>query len=278
MPIIPGLMSYSYHLSFPEGKMTNERFIARADELNLKSTEWCHFPCHEPGKVAWEQVKLLDKIGRERGIENFISGFAPLLAQGSDRDYMLKMVQTQLEVSQFIGANRLRFHGMTEIELGIGVPAPLDICIDNLKRIVAAGEKAGIIIAIENHMDFRISDFRFFFNEIDSPYFKINLDTGNFLPLFENVVEFAEEFKNKIISCHFKGVRFIWKDYGAVLTSCQAKQSLVDLTAILKILVSCQHEIAVHIEVVTMKSTDEDLLVADHANFLHNFTLDTKNG
>ena len=273
MPIIPGIMSYSYHLSFPEGKITNERFMERADELNLKSVEWCHFPCHEPGKVDWEQVKLLDKIGREKGIKNSISGFAPLLAQGSDRDYMLKMAQTQLEVSKFIGADRLRFHGMAEIELGIGIQAPLEICLDNLKRVVEQAEKAGITIALENHIDFTIADFRFFFDAIDSPFLKINLDTGNFLPLFEDVIAFAEEFKDKIISCHFKGMRFTWKDYGAVLTSCKVKDSIMNLEMLLKILASCQQTIYAHVEVVAMDSQDEDRLVEDHAKFLTNFLL-----
>jgi len=271
MPIIPGLMSYSYHLSFPEGKMTPQRFMERAHELNLKSTEWCHFPCHEPGKVDWDQVKLLNKLGREMGIKNSISGFAPLLVQGEDREYMLKMVETQLEVTKFIGANRLRFHGMTERELGIGLPAPLDICLDNLKRIVELAEKSKIVIALENHIDFRIADFRYFFDRIDSPYLKINLDTGNLLPLFEDVITFAEEFNDKIVSCHFKGVRFVWKDYGAVLTSCNVSDSIVNLDKILKILVSCPQEIVAHVEVVAMESQDEDLLVEDHVRFLNEF-------
>jgi len=273
MSIIQGLMSYSYHLSFPEGKMNNEHFLERTAELNLKSTEWCHFPCHEPGKVDWEQVRLLDKLGQKNGIKNSISGFALLLAQGSDRDYMLKMVQTQLEVSKLIGANRLRFHGMTEMDLGIGVQAPCEICLDNLKRVVELAENTGITIALENHMDFRIADFRYFFDALDSPFLKINLDTGNFLPLFEDVILFANEFKDKIVSCHFKGVHFVWKDYGAILTSCKAEHSIIDLNRILEILASCSQEIAVHVEVVAMQSEDEDLLVENHVDFLKNFLL-----
>lgn len=271
MSIIPGLMSYSYHLSFPEGKMTPQRFMERVQQLNLKSTEWCHFPCHEPGKVDWDQVKLLDRLGREKGIKNSISGFAPLLAQAETRKNMLDRVRTQLEVSKFIGANRLRFHGMVEMELGIGAQAPLEICLDNLKRVVELGERTGIVIALENHMDFRIADFRYFFNKIDSPFLGINLDTGNLLPLFEDVVTFAEEFSHKIVSCHFKGVRFVWRDYGAILTGCKPKYSLIDLRTILKILASCSQEIAVHVEIVAMNSDDEDPLVADYAKFLTDF-------
>ena len=278
MPLIPGLMSYSYHLSFSKGKITPQVFMDRVEELNLKSTEWCHFPCHEPGMVDWNQVKLLDRIGREKGIMNSISGFAPLLAQGAKRDDMLDQINIQLEVSKFIGANRMRFHGMTEMELGIGEQAPLDICLDNLKRVVELGEKNNIVIALENHMDFRIADFRYFFSKIDSPFFAINLDTGNFLPLFEDVITFVEEFSDKIISCHFKGSRFIWQDYGAVLTSCRSEKSLINLKKLLILLASCTQEIATHIEVVAMNSDDEDLLVADYARFLHDFLKEYNKG
>jgi len=84
MAIRPGLMSYSYHHCFGQGAMTPEGLIARCMELGLRSLEWCHFPCHEPGAVDWEQVRTLDRLGREHGIENSVAGFAPLLAEGRD--------------------------------------------------------------------------------------------------------------------------------------------------------------------------------------------------
>ena len=126
MSIIPGLMTVSYNHSFREGKMTPERMMDRTEELGLKSTEWCHFACHEPGKVDWDQVKLLDRLGREKGIKNSVAGWAPLLAEEDRRDMLLGRAKTQLEVSKFIGADRLRFHSSVETEIGIGTPPPLD--------------------------------------------------------------------------------------------------------------------------------------------------------
>ena len=271
MAIIPGLMTYSYHLSFPEGKMTAERLMDRVEELGLRSTEWCHFPCHGPHAVDWDQVKLLDRLGRRKGIRNSIAGFGPLLAEGARREELLAMVRTQIEVSKFIGSSRLRFGGMSDIELGIGVPPPRDPCLDNLQRVVELGEKAGVVIALEDHMDFRAADFRYFFSEIDSPYLAVNLDTGNLMPLQEDAVAFAEEFADRIVSCHFKGVRYVWEDYGAVLTSGPPERSLVDLHAILGILAGQERDIPCHIEVVAMKSDDEDVLVGEYARFLRDF-------
>ena len=139
MPIIPGLMSYSYHLSWGEGRMTPERFMDRAAELGLRSTEWCHFACHSPGQVDWEQVHRLKSLADERGLRCYVSGFAPLLAEGEERQVLLGMVRTQLEVSQVIGAEQLRFDGMLNHRLRIGQPAPLDLCTENLSHIKCGG-------------------------------------------------------------------------------------------------------------------------------------------
>jgi sugar phosphate isomerase/epimerase len=271
MAIIPGLMTYSYHRSFPEGRMSAERLIARSRDLDLHSLEWCHFPCHEPGKVDWEQVRHLDGLARAQGIRSSLAGFAPLLSEGLRRDHMLAMVRTQLEVSRHIGATRMRFHGMAERELGIGVQVPRELCLENLRRVVALAEEFGVVIALENHMDFRIVDFRYFFKHISSPYLRVNLDTGNQLPLFEDTIAFAQEFADKIASCHLKGSRFVWEDFGAVLTSCPPGDSLVDLTALLDLLARTPRDIPTHIEVVAMTSDEEDALVGQYAEFIRPF-------
>ncbi|MBN1350725.1 sugar phosphate isomerase/epimerase [candidate division KSB1 bacterium] len=271
MPIMPGLMTYSYHLSFPAGKISSQGIAERAEQLGLKSLEWCHFPCHEPGKVDWQQVKLLDRLGREKGIVNAIAGFAPLLTPKDRRDSLIDSFQTQLEVSKFIGASRMRFHGMTEIALGIGPKPSLETCLDNLKRIIELAERAGIVIALENHNDFRIENFRYFFKHIQSPFLKLNLDTGNQLPLGEDVLALAREFQSEIVSCHFKAIRYVWRDYGAVLTSCNVEDSIIDLTEILNLLLASEREIKVHIEIVAMRSEEEDPFIANHSKFLREY-------
>lgn len=273
MSITPGLMSYSYHLSWSEGKMTPERFMARAAELGLQSTEWCHFACHSPGQVDWAQVYLLKRLGDEMGFKSHISGFAPLLAEEEERDILLGMVGVQLEVSKSIGAGQLRFDGMLNHRMRIGAQAPLDLCTENLKRVVELAEEAEVTIALENHTDFRTADFRHFFDEINSPRLAVTLDTGNMVPVQEDSVAFAKEFSPRIVNCHLKGVHYVFRDFGAVLTSGKPEHSIVDLQAILQVFAACEQEITVHIEVVSMDSAEEDALVGDYARFLTEFLI-----
>jgi sugar phosphate isomerase/epimerase len=216
-------------------------------------------------------VQTLTRGASARGIDCSLAGFAPLLAEGSQREKMLAMLRTQMEVSRHIGATRLRFHGMAERELGIGTPVPRERCLDNLRRVVALAEEFQVVIALENHMDFRTVDFRYFFQHISSPYLWVNLDTGNQLPLFEDTIAFAREFADRIASCHLKGCRFVWQDFGAVLTSCPPRASLVDLTALLELLARTPRNIPTHIEVVAMTSDEEDSLVRQYAEFMRAF-------
>ena len=268
MSLIPGLMSYSYTQSFEQELMTAEKLVRRVEELQLKTLEWCHFPCHEPGNVDWGQVRLLDRLAQRSGIKNSIAGFAPLLAGEQDRQQFVDMVSIQLDVSKYIGAKRMRFHGMTERTLGIGPRPDLDRCIDNLKRVLDLAHRADIVIALENHMDFTVEDFETIFEAIDSPLLAVNLDTGNLLPLHQDVLHFAERFLDHIVSCHFKGVKYVWQDDGALLTSCPAAHSIVPLDRVINILKKSRQDLPVHIEILTKNAADEDVLVQDHAVFL----------
>jgi len=271
MAIIPGLMSYSYHLSWASGAMTPRRFMHRAAELGLRTVEWCHFPCHAPGQVDWDQVHLLKGLGDELGIACQVSGFAPLLASEDERDQLEGMVATQLEVSRAIGARVLRFDGMLNSQMHIGDQAPMALCTDNLKRVVEMGQEADIAIALEDHMDFRAGDFRHFLSQIDSPYLGITLDTGNLMPVQEDAVAFAREFALRIINCHLKGVGYVFEDYGAVLTSVEPERSIVDLRVILQVFAQQPQDITVQIEVVAMEAEGEDPLVGQYAEFLTGF-------
>jgi sugar phosphate isomerase/epimerase len=218
--------------------------------------------------VDWDQVHRLKRLGDERDLACHLSGFAPLLAEGEEREVLLGMVRTQLEVSRIIGSEQLRFDGMLNRRLRIGEQAPLGLCTDNLKRVVALAEEAGVTIALEDHMDFRAADFRHFLRAIMSPRLAVTLDTGNLMPVGEDAVAFAAEFAPRIVNCHLKGVHYVFRDFGAVLTSGRPEHSIVDLQAILQTLASCAQDVTAHLEVVAMQSADEEGLVGEYARFL----------
>ena len=204
------------------------------------------------------------------GIKCRVAGFAPLLAKGKRVEEMFKMVDAQLKVSKIFEASILRFDGMLCTEIRINGPKPLSLCLNNLRRVVEMGERAGVIIALEDHMDFGLKEFKFFLSKIKSPYLKVTFDTGNILPLLEEPIEFAEELLEHIVDVHFKGIEHVFTYCGALQTGCPPEHSVVDLNAILNILSHAPQEISLHIEVMARRLEMEDELVDSYVRFLKN--------
>ncbi|MEM2240486.1 MAG: sugar phosphate isomerase/epimerase [Candidatus Bathyarchaeia archaeon] len=269
MPITTvGINSYSYHNSFQSGRITLERLLDRVEELGLESVEWCHGPWFTPDSFNESEARRIKELADEKGIKCRIAGFAPLLAEGKRVEEMLKMVEIQLKATKIFDASVLRFDGMLCTETRINGPKPLDLCLRNLKRVVGMGERAKVIIALEDHMDFGLKDFKFFLNEIGSPYLKVTFDTGNLLPLLEDPLKFAEELLEDIVDVHFKGIEHIFTHCGALQTGCPPEHSVIDLNAILNILSRAPQEVSLHIEVMARDEKMEDGLVESYVKFL----------
>jgi sugar phosphate isomerase/epimerase len=269
MPItIVGINSYSHHNSFESGRMTLERLLNRVKELGLKSVEWCHGPWFTPGSFDENEARWIKRLADEMGIKCRVAGFAPLLAEGERVKDMLKMVDIQLEATKIFEAPVLRFDGMLCTEIRINGPKPLNLCLNNLRRVVERGEKTGVVIALEDHMDFGLKEFKFFLNEIRSPYLKITFDTGNLLPLFEDPLKFAEELLEHIVDVHFKGIEHVFTHCGALQTGCPPEHSVINLDAILNVLSHASQEVSLHIEVMARDEEMEDRLVESYVKFL----------
>lgn len=263
-----GINSYSYHNSFESGRMTLERLLSKVKELGLESVEWCHGPWFTPESFNEKEARRIKRLADEMGIKCRVAGFAPLLAEGRRVEEMLRMVDVQLKATEIFEAPVLRFDGMLCTEIRINGPKPLNLCLNNLKKVVERGEKAGVVIALEDHMDFGLEDFKFFLREVGSPYFKVTFDTGNLLPLFEDPLKFAEELLEHIVDVHFKGIEHVFTHCGALQTGCLPEHSVVDLNAILNILSRAPQEISLHIEVMAKDEGVEDSLVESYVKFL----------
>ena len=56
-------------------------------------------------------------------------------------------------------------------------------CVDSIEKCLSAAEKAGVMLALENHWGLTTypDDLLAIFNSIESPWLGMNLDTGNFV-------------------------------------------------------------------------------------------------
>jgi len=268
MPLVPGLMSFSFHLAWEHGHITWPETLKKAHGHGLRSIEWCGPPFADPDSFDPDLIRSLRREADLHGIRCQVSGWAPLLAEGDERQLVDRHIEVQLESTRLFGAKVLRMGNTWDPSMRINIPRPLPVVGENLGRIVAAAERAGVVIALEDHLDFRLPDFQYILREIDSPFLQVTLDTGNLLPVQEDAVTFCDALADRIVNVHFKGVEYIWTDAGAVLTGTTPERSIVDLRAILGRLCRVPQEVTLHIEGQCMREEQEDGMLESYVSFL----------
>jgi sugar phosphate isomerase/epimerase len=85
----------------------------------------------------------------------------------------------------------------------------LDRIITNIKPVVRAAEDAGIVLAFENHLDYRAYEIVQIIEAIDSPNLRFLFDMGNTVVVIEDPVEAAKVAAPYTVLCHLKDVRVL---------------------------------------------------------------------
>jgi sugar phosphate isomerase/epimerase len=110
-----------------------------------------------------------------------------------------------------------------------------------LPPIVRAAEEAGIVLAFENHLDYRVTELLEVICAIDSPNLRLLFDTGNPFAVCEDPVEAARAAASYTVLIHVKDVRVLpWTPlspgYFACMYICPLGEGNVDLDAIISIM------------------------------------------
>ena len=74
----------------------------------------------------------------------------------------------------------------------------------HLPTLTPVAEDLGVIMAWENHMDYRVSEVAGVVDEINSPWLRITLDTSNPFPSIEDPLEGARLAARNTVAVHFK--------------------------------------------------------------------------
>jgi sugar phosphate isomerase/epimerase len=121
------------------------------------------------------------------------------------------------------------------------LPEQLRRLTRSLPPIVAAAQDAGIVLAFENHLDYRAAELLEVITAIDSPNLRFLFDTGNPFAVCEDPVEAARVAAPYTVFMHIKDVRVLpWTPlslgYFACMYACPLGEGNVDLDAILAIM------------------------------------------
>lgn len=217
--------------------------------------EWLFTRCRELGvQVAhchierWDDPRYLDKL------KSLLAAFELELIPVVGADMVCTGDQAKRGQEDAIAAiNRYRDFGevrtikfnppMTYNRFSKEIPVDEQIALitENVRPIVKAAEEAGVVLALENHYDYRASEILRVIEAVQSPSLRSLLDVGSPFAVCEEPVEAARLLAPYVVLVHVKDVRVLpWTPGSPGYHACQYPTPLgegnVDLTAILDIL------------------------------------------
>jgi sugar phosphate isomerase/epimerase len=275
-----GIDSYCYHRFFedpPPGqtrsveKRTLDDLIAKAKHLGVDglSLETVFMPALDAGFLRELKAKL-DAAGLERVLA---WGHPHGLEMGSSEDAIASL-RAHIPSALAIGANVMR---MVCGSFAFFDKEPATVSIERLtpilKELAAEAGSQGVTLAMENHGDFLAADAARLVEAVDSPYFRVTLDTGNNLRLLEDPLEVVRILVPYAVATHLKDIvatgigsprhwRTFWPSIGL-------GNGIIDLHSVLQMLQEAGYSgmLCVEIDLLPFGRT-EDQELADSIAFL----------
>jgi sugar phosphate isomerase/epimerase len=185
--------SYSYHRYFgeiypnletdPGSRLSMAGFVERAHELGVAgvSLESCFMPAPTPAEVV-ELRELLDRLGLDRV---WAWGHPGGLQSGAAPQQLADLMRHS-EIASAIGATVMR------ICCGGRRTRPADwsqhkaALLPLLREATAHAKEHGVVLAIENHIDFLADELVELVDTVDSRWLGVCLDTANNLRMLED--------------------------------------------------------------------------------------------
>jgi sugar phosphate isomerase/epimerase len=208
-----GIDSYCYHRMFgevyddqkpPPRKWTLEQFIDRAKELGVDgvSLESCFIPRFDAGYLSEVKGRLdaarLDRVfawGHPDGLE------------GGRNEKAFEDMMKSMEYARAIGADVVRVCGASLMFRNEPHGPMLEKLTRMFQKAAKQAEKMGIKIADENHIDFDSSEMLQLIQDVGSPSFGINFDTGNFMRVQDDPVEGMQKLARHTFATHVKDLK-----------------------------------------------------------------------
>ena len=208
-----GIDSYCYHRFFgevyaqqrkPEKQMTPEDFIRRAKQLGVDgvSLESCFLPRTDASYLS-ELKGLLDEFKLDRV---YAWGHPDGLEGGRNEKAYEEMVKS-IEYAKAIGAKVMRVVGAS-LQFRKEPHAPmLEKLTRMFEKAVKVAAAADVKLADENHIDFTSDEMLSLIKAVNSPYFGINFDTGNFMRVLDDPVKGMQKLAKYVFSTHLKDLK-----------------------------------------------------------------------
>lgn len=273
-----GIDSYCYHRYFgdiypdqqdPGVRWSFMDFVNRAAELDVDgvSLESCFFESLEPGYLT-EIKDALDA----KGLERVLAWGHPDGLEGGRNENAWKEMNSLIPKAQFMGADIMRIVASSLMFRFEPHGPQIDAIVKMLKESVKIAEDCGVIIALENHIDYTSEEIYQILERVGSDALKVNFDTGNTMRVMEDPVAAARRLAPYTVATHTKDVdacRFVRPEEWYFFSSVPVGTGLVDMLGVAKALKEGGFDGVLAVESDHHKDNqDEDKLVADSIAYL----------
>jgi 3-oxoisoapionate decarboxylase len=206
-----GIDSYCYHRFFgevyddqkpPEKNMTMQDFLVRARELKVDgvSLESCFFP-KKISKTWYKDLKAqLDEYKLDRV---YAWGHPDGLERGQNQAAYDEMV-AGIPHAKEIGADVMRVVGSSLMFRHEPHGPQVKALVKMFKKAVKVAKEYDVKLAVENHIDFTSDEILQMLELVDSEYFGLNFDTGNFLRLLDDPIKGMGKLAPYVLATHVK--------------------------------------------------------------------------
>lgn len=264
-----GIDTYSFHRYFgelhqgqddPGIRLDYLSLMKRLDPLQLDGI--CIETCFlDPNDHA--TVHAIREAAAQRGLEIVLAWGHPMGLQGGSSDEAQRDLERWIEAGGLFGSRVMRIVGSNR-RLMSQMPrdAQVEQLIERLSKSVRVAERAGIRLAIENHIDFVVDEIAKIVEAVGSPWLGVTYDSGNAVRVGDDPVEGARRLGRHVAATHLKDlapIRGADPDFWASLASVPIGEGIIDVLGVVRELQSAGYDglYAVELDYLHPDWTDE---------------------
>lgn len=277
-----GIDSYSYHRFFgevypqqtePDNPMSTQDFLKRAHELGVAgvSLESCFIERFDTAYL--EELKAtLDEYNFDRV---WAWGHPDGLEGGQNEEALDEMIE-HITYAKTIGADVMRVVGSSLAFRNEPHGPQLKKLRKMFKKAVNVAQDMDIILAVENHFDYNADEYQALLEDIDSKYFGLTFDTGNFMRLLDEPVKAMEKLGEYVHATHIKDLKIapgVAADEWFFFSSVAVGDGYINMETLAKQMLALDYSgmLAVELDFPHPEvGTNEDAAVEKSVNYLQN--------
>jgi 3-oxoisoapionate decarboxylase len=273
-----GIDSYCYHRYFgeiypdqrdPGCRWTFHDFVSRAVELKVDgvSLESCFFERLDKGYLT-DMRGVLDA----QKLERVLAWGHPDGLEAGRNEKAWRQMNALIPKARHLGAEIMRIVASSLMFRHQPHGPQIKAIVKMLRESVRIARDQGVILALENHIDYTSAEILEILERVGSDSLKVNFDTGNTLRMMENPVAAARRLGPHTVATHTKDVeacRHVAPEEWYFFSSVPVGTGLIDMPGVVKALRECGYTGVLAVESDHHKDNqDEDKLVARSIAYL----------